>query len=59
VQGIQWLDDADRATEFASIYRRAGWDDKTAADTADGLERITLDEFRVEIGAGQKRSRRG
>jgi hypothetical protein len=49
VQGVQWMDEQERAEELARMYRRAGMDAQSAADTADGLERITMDEFRADI----------
>jgi len=49
------MEEPDRVAELASIYRRAGMSDQTAADSADGLERITLDEFRADIKAGPER----
>jgi hypothetical protein len=58
VKSIPWMEDEDRVLEFADIYRRTGMDDRKAADTADGLERITLDDFRADIGAGLERKRK-
>lgn len=55
VQGVPWMDEQDRAEALAGMYRRSGMGDQAAADTADGLERITLEEFRADIGARQER----
>lgn len=59
VQGVPWMEEQDRAEALASMYRRAGMDGRAAADAADGLERISMEEFRADIGAGPERKRRG
>jgi hypothetical protein len=59
VQSVPWMDEQERVEALASMYRRSGMGDRAAADVADGMERISMDEFRADIGAGPERGRRG
>lgn len=55
VKSVPWMEDDDKVLELASIYRRAGMDDRAAADSADGLDRVTMEDFRADIGAAPER----
>lgn len=58
-QSVPWMDAPDRADEVRDLQRRAsgarGGEDAGGRRPRDGFDRVSLEQFRADIGARRKR----